>query len=327
MGPPPAVAEVRRRVRESTSDVGDGETVLVAVSGGADSIALLTAALHELPRRGVSVGMVTVDHGLQPGSARRGRALAGRATAAGAQLVEVAHVRVDGDRNTEAGARQARRRVLEAAATRWQARAILLAHTRDDQAETVLLGLSRGSGARSLAGMAPVAGWYRRPLLSVPRVTVRAAAAQSSLPVWHDPHNADLRFSRVRARHTVLPLLERELGPGVGAALARSAEQLRDDAAALDEWADRATAAVVGPGGVDTAAAAELPSAIRTRVLRRFLIDRGVSAGDLARQHVVDVGRLVVAWHGQEWVDLPGGFRASRRDGQVVLTAPRDTPA
>lgn len=327
MGPPPAVAEVRRRVRESTSDVGDGETVLVAVSGGADSIALLTAALHELPRRGVSVGMVTVDHGLQPGSARRGRALAGRATAAGAQLVEVAHVRVDGDRNTEAGARQARRRVLEAAATRWQARAILLAHTRDDQAETVLLGLSRGSGARSLAGMAPVAGWYRRPLLSVPRVTVRAAAAQSWLPVWHDPHNADLRFSRVRARHTVLPLLERELGPGVGAALARSAEQLRDDAAALDEWADRATAAVVGPGGVDTAAAAELPSAIRTRVLRRFLIDRGVSAGDLARQHVVDVGRLVVAWHGQEWVDLPGGFRASRRDGQVVLTAPRDTPA
>ena len=196
--------------------------------------------------------------------------------------------------------------------------AVLLAHTRDDQAETVLLGLARGSGGRSLAGMDARSGRYRRPLLALDRATVRAAV--EGLPVWDDPHNDDPAFARVRVRHAALPALEDALGPGVAAALARTAALLRADADALDEWAARAGADVTGPdGSLDVAALAALPLAVRSRVVRAAALAAGAPPSDLRAEHVEAVDALVTGWHGQGPLELPGRVTARRECGRLQI--------
>ena len=316
---------MRHAVRTALSDLTDGELVLVGCSGGADSLALAAACAFEAPRAGLRAGAVTVDHGLQPGSADRAAALAGRLTKLGLAPVEVAVVTVGSAGGPEAAARAARYAALNAAADRLDAVAVLLGHTRDDQAETVLLGLARGSGPRSLAGMAPVSadGRYRRPLLGVDRATTAAACAAEGLPVWDDPHNSDPAFARVRVRRDVLPALTRALGPGVPEALARTADLFREDAAALDEWAARAAASAaeaVGPdGGLAVDRLAELPTAVRRRVLRSAAIAAGCPPGELFAVHVEAVDALVVDWHGQLGIDLPGGITARRHYGRLCF--------
>ncbi|MHB8450889.1 MAG: tRNA lysidine(34) synthetase TilS, partial [Mycobacteriales bacterium] len=230
-GPPPALAAVRVAVRVALADLPGDARVLVALSGGADSLALLAASLHERPGRTAAAGG---DHGWSPDSAGRAAEVAAVAGLAGADQVAVLTVPVT---TGEAAAREERYRALTAEAGRQRAAAVLLGHTRDDQAETVLLGLARGSGARSLAGMARCRGVFRRPLLDLPRATTRAACAAAGLSPWQDPANTDPRFARARVRGHLLPVLEAELGPGVGAALARTADLLRDDADALDALA------------------------------------------------------------------------------------------
>lgn len=244
MGPHPAVAAVRAAVRAALADLEPGDRVLVACSGGPDSTALAAATAFEAQRRGWQAGGITVDHGLQPGSAERAEQVAALLRELGLFPVEIASVSVSGAGGPEAAARRARYAALDAAADRHAARAVLLGHTRDDQAETVLLGLARGSGARSLAGMPArsLDGRYRRPLLGLERSIAREACVAAGLPVWEDPHNADAAYTRVRVRRRVLPVLEQELGPGIAAALARTADLLRADADALDLWADRAYA-------------------------------------------------------------------------------------
>jgi len=319
MGPHPAVATIRTAVRAGLSDLAPGDLVLVACSGGADSLALAAALAFTAPRLGLRAGGVTVDHGLQPGSADRARAVAGGLTELGLDPVTGATVTVaSADDGLEAAARAARYHALDAAAAESGAVAILLGHTLDDQAETVLLGLARGSGARSLAGMAARRDRYRRPLLAVRRATTRAACAALGLPVWDDPHNADPRFTRARVRHELLPGLEAVLGPGVAEALARTAGQLRDDADLLDTQADGARPALTGPdGGLAAEPLAGLPTAIRTRVLHRAAVAAGCPPGALTAGHVQQLDALVTGWRGQRWVDLPGGVRGFRRDGQV----------
>lgn len=179
----------------------------------------------------------------------------------------------------EAAARDARYAALDEAAERHGAAAVLLGHTRDDQAETVLLGLARGSGIRSLSGMAAVSGdsgRYRRPFLQLDRQTARTACLAQSLPVWDDPHNADPAYTRSRLRHEGLPALEKALGKGVVEALARTAQLSRDDADALDAWAAREEAAVRDEAGeLDCARLHALPAAVRRRILRRALVAAG----------------------------------------------------
>jgi tRNA(Ile)-lysidine synthase len=262
-------------------------------------------------------GAVTVDHQLQTGSADRASALAGRLTRLGLDPVHVATVDVGQTGGPEAAARAARYRALEDAADRLGAAAVLLGHTRDDQAETVLLGLARGSGARSLSGMAARSGRYRRPLLDLDRAVVRSAAA--GLETWEDPHNADPSFSRSRVRHAALPALEAALGPGVTAALARTASLLRADADALDTWAEQAAKQVYDDAGegLDVPALAALPAAVRTRVLRRAALEAGSPAGDLSAGHVGELDRLVTDWHGQGPLDLPGQVSVARRCGRL----------
>lgn len=316
---PPAHV-VRRAVEAGLADLPADALVLVACSGGPDSTALAAAVRATRPR----VGAVVVDHGLQDGSAEVAATTAGWLRASGLGPVEVVRVSVvDAGDGPEAAARQARYAALRDAAQRLGASAVLLGHTRDDQAETVLLGLARGSGTRSLAGMSRRRGPFRRPLLDLPRATVRAAVPVGA-PVVDDPHNADPRYARARVRGTVLPVLERELGPGVSEALARTADLARADADALDALAADHLADLLDPdGGLPADGLAGLPDALRSRVVRRWLVASGAPAGRLSAAHVRRVVDLVAAWRGQGAVALPGGVEAFRDCGRLSV---RPTP-
>jgi tRNA(Ile)-lysidine synthase len=321
----PAVADVRRAVRECLSDVEPGQAVLVACSGGPDSTALAAAAQFGSRAAGWSVGAVVVDHGLQGGSARVAGDVAARLSTLGIAPVRVVQADPGTAGGPEAAARAARYAALERAAEEVSAACVLLGHTRDDQAETVLLGLARGSGARSLSGMAPVSGRYRRPLLGLARATTERACAAEGLQVWHDPHNDDVGFARVRVRRRVLPVLEQELGPGVSEALARTGRLLRDDADALDASAAaaREDCRVAGdPQGLDVTRLAGLPPAVRRRVLRLAALDAGCPPTDLTAGHLEAADALVRRWRGQRAVDLPGSVQAVRR-GDTLRLGPR----
>ncbi|WUS77065.1 tRNA lysidine(34) synthetase TilS [Kribbella sp. NBC_01245] len=316
------------------TELPQGTTVLVACSGGADSLALAAATAFEAPKLGLTAGAVIVDHDLQDGSAEVASKAADQCRSLGLDPVRQVRVEVSGGGGPEAAARTARYDALRAAAEELAADVILLAHTRDDQAETVLLGLARGSGARSLAGMAPVSGRLRRPFLDVSRGTTVAACLASGLTPWHDPHNDDPAYTRVRVRREVLPVLAEALGPGVTEALARTAGLVRADADALDALAAELTTAAVRRTGpetseIDPAGGIEVHceigaletehQALRTRVLRQAAIDAGCRATDLSAAHVAAVDELITGWRGQRWIDLPQGVRAVRRAGAIVL--------
>ena len=329
MGPDPAVAAVRLAVRRVLDRLPQDKTVLAACSGGADSLALAGALAFEAPRAGRSAGGVTIDHGLQDGSDERADAVVRTMADLGLDPAGSIAVTVDGPGGPENAARDARYKALDEAAQRLGAVAVLLGHTQDDQAETVLLGLARGSGARSLSGMPSEftrqGVLYIRPLLDLDRATTRRACKAMGLEPWDDPHNVDPSYARVRVRHQALPAREKALGPGVAEALARTARMLRDDADALDDLAARSYAELEEPGedgyrvGLRVAGLEELPRAVRTRVLRMAAVKAGSPPGTLAAVHVDAVDRLVTAWHGQRHVDLPGGLRAVRRYGKLLF--------
>lgn len=324
-GPPPAVAAVRSAVRRVLSDLPEGTTALVACSGGADSLALAGAVAFEAPRLGVAAGGVTVDHGLQEGSGDRAEAVADVLRRLGLDPVRAAAVRVSGGGGPEAAARRARYDALDQTIVEHAPAVVLLGHTLDDQAETVLLGLARGSGARSLAGMARRAGDYLRPLLDLDRATVREACALMGLSPWEDPHNHDPRFARSRVRHEALPVLEDTLGPGIAAALARTAAMLRSDADTLDALADslheraRAGGDTGGAVGLAVEPLERAEPSLRTRVLRRAALEAGCPASALNARHVRELDRLVTEWRGQAHIDLPGGIRGRRSAGRVLF--------
>jgi tRNA(Ile)-lysidine synthase len=312
----PAVADVRNAVRASVTDLAPGSVVLAACSGGADSLALAAALAFIAPRAGLRAGGVTVDHGLQEGSAGRAASVAVTMAALGLDPARAVTVTVGTAGGPEAAARTARYDALEKVAADTGAVAVLLGHTLDDQAETVLLGLARGAGTRSLAGMPPRRGVFRRPLLEIRRPVTAAACAALGLDPWQDPHNRDRRYARVRVREDALPALEAALGPGVTEALARTATRLRADAEVLDNMAAERS---VGSPELATDSLERMPDAIRGRVLRSAAIDAGCPAGALSAVHVRRLDELVTSWHGQRWVDLPGGVRAARKDGLIVF--------
>ena len=297
----PVVAEGRRRLRLALDDLSPGSRVDVALSGGADSLALAACLAFVAPQAGWMAGAVVVDHGLQAGSADVASRAAEQATALGLDA-EIVTVEVGTSGGPEAAARDARYAVMRARPVD----AVLLGHTLDDQAETVLLGLGRGSGPRSLAGMVAVDGLMRRPFLGLRRADTERICTASGLPWWTDPHNADRGFRRNRLRHEVLPLLEDVLDGGVAEALARTAEQLRADTALLDELA----AEVADPCDVPMLAA--LAPAMRSRVLRRAALEAGADGSELAAVHLGELDRLVTDWRGQARVELPGRVSASR---------------
>jgi len=336
MGPHPAVAAIRHAVRVSLAGLKPGDRVLAACSGGCDSLALAAAVAFEAPRAGLLAGGITVDHGLQAGSAQQAARVVTVLEGLGLNPVLSVAVTVPGPdgsaagragsshRGPEGAARTARYAALGAAAAALGAW-VALGHTLDDQAETVLLGLARGSGARSLAGMAPVSGRYLRPLLAITRSQTTAACAAAGLEPWQDPQNRDPAFTRTRIRYGVMPALAEALGPGVAEALARTATLLRDDAAVLDAAADQAADQLGGAATAQTAGwaaddVAALPAAIRHRVLRSAAIAAGSPPGALSQRHVASMDELITSWHGQRWADLPGGVRCQRRYGRLLFT-------
>jgi tRNA(Ile)-lysidine synthase len=337
----PPIADARRAVREALAAAADlpspdphddgparpaplapGSLVLVGLSGGGDSLALAAATAFEAPRRGYRAGAIVVDHGLQTGSAEVAEAAAAQANALGLDPVLVERVEVGaGERGPEGEARAARHAAFDRARLATGAQRILLAHTLDDQAETVLLGLARGSGPSSLQGMRPDTGTLLRPFLGLRRSTTRAFCADSGLTPWDDPHNDDPSYARVRVRSRLLPALEDELGPGVAEALARTAEQLREDDEALDqlalEWAQELVSQTDdGAVALDVRGLAADPAALRQRIIRLVVsAEFGVS---LSRAHTLSVAELITAWHGQGPLSLPG-VRVVRQNGLLTF--------
>jgi tRNA(Ile)-lysidine synthase len=333
-GPPPATAAVRVAVRRALAGVTG--PVAAAVSGGADSLALAAALAFE--RSGADA--LVVDHGLQAGSAvvaeraaEQCRALGLRASvltppsvidgtlpaperpsrAASCRERSVDHGGQRGQRGQRGeGGPEARARAARYALLDTYDGIVLLGHTRDDQAETVLLGLARGSGARSLAGMPAQRGRFRRPLLGLDRATTRRACAEAGLTPWEDPHNADPAYARVRVRATALPALEAALGPGVAGALARSADQLREDADALDALTPDL------PDQPSCADLAVLLPALRARALKRWA--ERVSGRAVTTAHVDALRALVDDWHGQGPVALPGAVLVRRTSSSLVAS-------
>lgn len=346
MRPHPAVAATRLAVRKALASAceADGELepelkpgglVLVACSGGPDSLALAAAVAFEAPKLGLRAGGVTVDHGLREGSADQAGLVGQMLRELGLDpaqrlLADVRDRRAGpGYPGPEAAARHARYEAFELAAAGSGASAILLGHTMDDQAETLLLGLARGSGARSIAGMAPVTGRYLRPLLGLRRSQTIVACAALGLRPWHDPANADDAYRRTRVRTRILPLMEELIGPGVTESLARTADQLRADADALDALAAQAERRLIpdwppagqpGPRPVSVAEAAELAPAVRSRLLKRAAVLASMQAGSITAGHVAGLDALVTGWHGQRWLDLPGDVRCARRYGRLHFT-------
>lgn len=324
-GPAREVAAVRSAVTAAVADLPPEALVLVACSGGPDSLALAAGTAFVAQRAGTPwrAQAVVVDHGLQDGSAQVADDAAAACRGLGLPTVVV---RVEVDGRGEAAARDARYAALDRTADELGAAAVLLGHTLDDQAESVLLGLARGSGARALAGMAVTRGRFRRPMLGLRRADTLAVCDALQLAPWHDPTNdgshADASL-RSRVRGEALPTLERVLGPGVAEALARSAAQLRDDADLLDALADDLLAAARTADGLDVDTLQAAPPALRTRALRSAAIAAGSPAGALVRAHVLAVDALVTDWHGQGPVALPGGIAVSRACGRLALnTAP-----
>ena len=221
----------------------------------------------------------------------------------------------------EAAARQARYAVLEEVAERVGAVAVLLGHTRDDQAETVLLGLARGSGGRSLAGMRRGFDHVVRPLLDVSRDDTVTACQVEGIEFWEDPHNSDPAYTRVRVRRTVLPMLEDQLGPGVAETLARTADQLREDMDLLDDLAEAAYADLADLAGRRTARPSRPRSGAGCCGWPRWRA--GAPASELFHEHVLAMDALLTDWHGQKWVDLPGHLRCVRQVGHLRLEGSR----
>ena len=311
----PALWQIRKAVKPWLSD--SAQPVLFGCSGGADSMALAVALFMESSN--TKVIPIVIDHGLQEGSAQITSQTIERLKQIGFTQVESARAQVTMTDGLEASARRARYQLFNQFIETYQPKYFLLAHTLNDQAENVLLGLARGSGARSLSGMAVKNNIFVRPLLKISREVTTAACSQAGIEIWSDPHNEDLRFTRVRVRKNLLPIIEDNLGPGITEALVRSADLLRDDADALDgfaaEYFNQAD-----PFNLDVKELERLPKAITTRVLRLAIYKAGAPAGSLSAEHISAAQALISDWHGQKEVSLPGNVKLLRNSGRITLS-------
>jgi len=311
----PSLWEIRKAVKPWLND--SSQTVLFGCSGGADSMALALALFLEA--NGTKVIPIVVDHGLQPGSAEITTQTISKLKDIGYTQIESAIAQVKITDGLEASARRARYQIFNQFIDTHQPKYFLLAHTSNDQAESVLLGLARGSGARSLSGMAVVNNIYVRPLLKISRQTTVAACNEACVEFWSDPYNDDLRFARVRTRKNVLPNLEDNLGPGITEALVRSADLLRDDADALDSFA-REYFDQTDPLSLSVSELERLPRAIRSRVLRIAIYQAGAPSGSLSAEHINGAEALISDWHGQKELSLPGDVKLLRNSGRITLS-------
>ena len=313
--------DARRAARNALAHFEPGDRILLAVSGGADSLLLAAATNLEASKVGIQLNALVVDHQLQNGSGDVALSAQKKLIELGITEAKVTQVLVSnnsGNGGMEAAARTARYKALDDEADRIGAAAIFLGHTEDDLAETVLLGLARGSGTRSLSGMAFHVGRYVRPFLELTRAQVLAACKESGIEFWSDPHNEELSFARVRVRTEILPRREKEIGPGISKALARTSRILREDADALDLIAGDLFTSLVDPTQIPIELIADLPTAVRKRVIKRAI--EAMGAPTLTAEQILEVDALVGAWKGQGAVALAGGITARRDSGRLTLS-------
>jgi tRNA(Ile)-lysidine synthase len=309
-----ASVALRSAVRPLLEKLEAGDSFLVAVSGGADSLALAKALYLEAQLLALNPIAITIDHQLQENSHLQAAKVSAQLKEIGYGEVITKKVVVALDSGLENGARDARYAAIAESVEATKAVKVFLGHTYNDQAETVLLGLARGSGARSLSGMAIENGIYLRPLLAISRAETEAACKEWSLDFWNDPHNRNTEFTRVKVRREVIPYLEEHLDPGISRALVRTAALLRDDADALDLWAEAEAT------DLECDRLAALPKAIRTRIIRQAAFAAGATPGKLTYEQVGAIDALICAWKGQGQVSLAGGVKVERISGRLSLS-------
>jgi tRNA(Ile)-lysidine synthase len=312
------MTKARLALRQALKSLNPGDRVLVAVSGGADSLLLAHCLNLEGESTALHISAVIVDHQLQERSGDIALQTKKKLLEMGIPEVHVIEVEIVKKDGLEADARTARYEALTEFAAKERATAIFLGHNQDDLAESVLLGLTQGSGTKSLAGMTKQAGLYFRPFLSLSREEIVEACAEAHIEYWNDPHNEDERFTRVKIRKQILPLMESQLGPGIKEALARSARIFREDSDALDTLTEEIFATIADPGSIEVELLERLPVALRKRVIRRALARLGATR--ISAEHLDWVEALIGQWHGQGAVALPAGVTARRESGRLALS-------
>ena len=305
---------IRSAVRPFLEKLEAGDSFLVAVSGGADSLALAQSLFIESQPLALNAIAITIDHQLQEDSHLQAERVTSQLKEIGYVQVITKKVMVLLDSGLESGARDARYAAINESVEETKAVKVFLGHTHNDQAETVLLGLARGSGARSLSAMASENGIYIRPLLAITREETEAACKEWGLSFWSDPHNLNTEFTRVKVRREVIPYLEEHLDPGISKALVRTAALLRDDADALDLWAKEEST------DLQCERLAGLPRAIRSRIIRQAAFAAGATPGKLTYEQVGAIDALICAWKGQGEVSLAGGVKVERISGRLSFS-------
>jgi tRNA(Ile)-lysidine synthase len=311
-------------VLEKISDANKEESILVGVSGGADSLALakvlfdVKQSLHIVP--------VIVDHSLQENSAEVAEKAKKTLIDIGYSEISIFKIQVELNDGIEASARRARYQAFHSALEKYQSNALLLAHTLDDQAETVLLGLSRGSGSRSLSGMKIVAKPFFRPFLELSRSDTEAICDEFKIEYWVDPFNSDLNLFRSKVRKVLRPVLEDTLGPQIYSSLARTAKILQNDQDYLMIEVNNFLKSLGGldklelPFVLELDTFSKLHSAIRIRIFRELLYHFGANSGKINFSHLLTMDELISNWHGQKGLDLPGEITLTRKEGKLWIT-------
>jgi len=319
MNNPPIL--LQNAVSNLLKDFEPADLILVGCSGGADSIALVWSASVVCKRLNLNLGVVIVDHQLIAESNQVAENTKKQCAEFGINQIIVKKIKVVlENEGLEAAARKARYKAFEEVIKETNAKALMLAHTQDDQAETMLMRLTRGSGAKSLSAMSEVSGKYLRPFLHVRKFEIKDALEKEDIKYWNDPANSNSDFLRVKVRNELIPKLIEVLGDSVVEALDRTSMLLKNDNDILDQIAlnhyQENRQLLISK-------LEDLPSAIRTRVIKLAALDAGVNPGPFSFEHIEAIDALVTNWHGQSHIDLPGFVQASRVNETIRFNSSR----
>ena len=315
---------LQNAVKNLLKDFEPADNILVACSGGADSLALAWTSQVVTKRIGLNLIAVIIDHQLIKESSQVAQDAKKKCEDFGVEKVVIKQIEVkDDNEGLEAAARKARYEAFEELVNEFNAKAVLLAHTQDDQAETMLMRLTRGSGAKSLSAMKEVSGKYLRPFLHIRKQVLVVALEKENISYWQDPANTNYKFLRAKVRHELMPKLIEVLGDSAIDSLDRTSELLKEDNEALESIALESYEKLNKELKVQELE--KLPTAIRKRVIKIAALNSGVTPGPFSFEHIEAIDALVTNWRGQGNVDLPGFIQASRVDQTIRFISSRKT--
>ena len=315
---------LQNAVNNLLKDFEPADNILVACSGGADSLALAWTSQVVTERIGLNLIAVIIDHQLIKESSQVAQDAKKKCEDFGIEKVVIKQIEVKDDNDgLEAAARKARYEAFEELVNEFNAKAVLLAHTQDDQAETMLMRLTRGSGAKSLSAMKEVSGKYLRPFLHIRKKELVNALEKENISYWQDPANTNYKFLRAKVRHELMPKLIEILGDSVIDSLDKTSELLKEDNEALDLIAQESYEKLNKELNVEFLK--EYPAAIRKRIIKIAALEAGVIPGPFSFEHIEAIDALVTNWRGQGNVDLPGFIQATRVNKTIRFISSRKT--